>query len=156
MSETFEQQGMGHLLDHYINGKIFQKYFNLETNAHIDSNNLWFSLNTEKKKALKDIKKFMNMVVNPDFTDKELLGFEKQTLINEMRVEEVVVYNNLFEKVLERSSKLLMFRIPILGFHTELPYQSNSFTSSVSKVSKCILCVKSSMYSIKDSEFPLM
>ena len=101
LSEPFEQQGMGHLLDHYINGKIFQKYFNLETNAHIDSSNLWFSLNTEKKKALKDIKKFMNMVVNPDFDDKELLGFEKQTLINEMRVEEVVVYNNLFEKVLE-------------------------------------------------------
>lgn len=99
-SEAPGQQGIGHLLDHYVNGKIFQRYFNLDTNAHIDRDFLWFSLDTNKKNCLRDIAKFLQHVFNPDFSDQVLLDFERQALINELKSEAATAYNDTFEKSL--------------------------------------------------------
>lgn len=102
-SENRDNQGIGHLLDHYINGGIFQKHYNLDTNAYIDRDFLWFSLNTTKKKLFKQLENFLLYVTKPDFTQEELLSFEKQALINEMKSSEAVLYNKLFQGVLTKT-----------------------------------------------------
>lgn len=105
LSEERECFGLGHLLDHYINGRIFQRYHSYQTNAHIDNDFLWFSLNTTKSQCLKQIKTFLKQVVDPDFSDQLLLDFERQSLLNEVRTDEAVIYSRVFQEVLETSYK---------------------------------------------------
>lgn len=100
LSESPQNQGIGHLLDHYINGRIFQQNFNINTNAHINRDFLWFSLNTNKKNCLRDAAKFLQYVLNPDFSDKALLDFERQALANELKSEAATAYNSTFKKTL--------------------------------------------------------
>lgn len=101
--ETSKLQGIGHLLDHYLNGRILFRYQDkLETNAFIDQEHLKFTLKTSLRPFEKAIEKFFSSIFSPSFDDDRLLKFEAQALINEMVAEEAVIYNRIHQEAFRR------------------------------------------------------
>ncbi len=88
LHEKDAQVGIGHLLDHYINGSLYSRYLDrLTTNAWVGQENLHFHLSTTTPDALKDARRFLNGVFRPEFSNEELFRFERQSIINEMRTD---------------------------------------------------------------------
>ncbi len=88
LHESDNKIGIGHLMDHYINGSLYSKYLDrINSNAWISQEHLHFHLNTSHKDAEKDIKRFLAEVFTPKFNNEELFMFERQSIVNEIRSE---------------------------------------------------------------------
>lgn len=100
--ESDKQAGIGHLMDHYLNGSLYAKYLDrLNTNAWISQENLHFHLSTQPSNADKDVNRFLKGVFSPKFDNEELFLFERQSIVNEMRSEYASVSSRQFQLVAE-------------------------------------------------------
>lgn len=99
-------QGIGHLLDHYINGRVFEQQSNpFNTNAHIDQDFLSFSLVTDNDHLLNCLEQFISNITSNDFEDEEMLKYERLALINELRSDEASVYSRFTQKAFSKLVK---------------------------------------------------
>jgi predicted Zn-dependent peptidase len=88
LHEPDEQVGIGHVMDHYVNGSLYAKYLDrLNTNAWISQEHLHFHLSTNESQALRDAARFLDTVFGPKFTNDELFMFERQSIVNELKSE---------------------------------------------------------------------
>lgn len=107
--ETDKNQGISHLLDHYINGLIIHRHPDINSNAFVYREHLRFDLYTTAPKLRKDVEIFLQNISKPSFSEQELIKFEQQALANELRSEKAVMLNNLEEQSFEAVATDLVF-----------------------------------------------
>jgi len=102
LHEPDDKVGVGHLMDHYINGILYAKYLDrLNTNAWISQEHLHFHLSTASNYVTRDMKRFLDVVFGPKFTNEELFLFERQSIVNEMKNDYAAVGNRQFQLLTE-------------------------------------------------------
>lgn len=86
LSEKEEQAGIGHLLEHYISelaGKELSS--DLKFSARINDYYIVFCLESNNDTDLIcATEKFLEILVNPDFSRQEIFEYEKKSIINEL------------------------------------------------------------------------
>jgi predicted Zn-dependent peptidase len=86
LHEPESKVGIGHVMDHYINGSLYAKYLDrLNTNAWISQEHLHFHLATSLAGLPRDAKRFFDGVLKPHFDNEELFLFERQAIVNELK-----------------------------------------------------------------------
>jgi predicted Zn-dependent peptidase len=86
--ESQEDFGIGHLLEHYISETIVRDHqADLYSNGRINHEmmNLYVRIDKDKTKTL--IEKFLNKVFHVDFSDQEMLDYEKLAIQNELNTD---------------------------------------------------------------------
>jgi|GEM_PF-3817082 len=96
-NENNNEFGRGHLLEHYL----IKKINNLEVNASIEPETTVYSLISNSFKSIRDIKKFSQFVLKPDFSDNKLLISEKEALLDELLIKSSPVFHKAREKFLK-------------------------------------------------------
>lgn len=104
--ETGKNLGMFHLLEHYVANRLMQyQEPGFYSNGSINQEYMWFTLETKKDKFQKHFKLFIDNIFSNDFTDENVLNFERQSIINEMTFGQSInsyewdfIYKNTFPR----------------------------------------------------------
>ncbi|KKS89755.1 MAG: hypothetical protein UV64_C0001G0014 [Parcubacteria group bacterium GW2011_GWC1_43_11b] len=103
LTESKDQAGIGHLLEHYIANQIKEKEnVHLDISARINDNYIIFTLSPNLKDDFKlEIEHFISTILSPDFSQSEMFEYERQSIINETNIEQhnlIQTINRLIEK----------------------------------------------------------
>ena len=85
--ENDKEFGVGHLLEHYLIGLLRLKggkYIKIA--GSIGQESTIYSLDSSVSKIIDEAQVFINAILKPEFSDKQLFQLEKEALINELYI----------------------------------------------------------------------